>query len=218
MLVLLTEAYAISFLRRGLSEEGFGVGVGVEGDEVVDLLAGADEADGEAEFAGDGDDDAALGGAIELGEDDAGDANGAGKFAGLGEAVLSGGGVEDEKDVVRGAGDDFGGGALHFFEFGHEIGLGVETAGGVNDDGIGFAGLGGGDRVEDDGGRVGAGFLLDDFYAVALRPDFKLLDGGGAENDAVPLLAEAVCELADAGGLAGAIDADDENDAGIGAI
>src|SRR5579883_1302077 len=167
MPVPVTEAYAIGFLRRRLGEEGLGVGVGVEGDEVVDLLAGADEADRQAKFAGNGHDDAAFGGAVELGEDDAGDADGAGKFAGLGEAVLSGGGVENEKDVMRSAGDDFGGGALHLFEFSHEIGLGVEAAGGIDDDGIGVAGFGGGDGVEDDGGRIGTGFLLDDFDAVA---------------------------------------------------
>ena len=59
---------------HGLVEERVDVGFGVERNQIVDLFAGADETNGEAEFARDGDDDAAFGGAVELGEDDAGDA------------------------------------------------------------------------------------------------------------------------------------------------
>ena len=53
--------------------------------------------DGELEFGGDGEDDAAFGGAVEFGEDDAGDAGGFGEEAGLLEAVLAGGSVHDEE-------------------------------------------------------------------------------------------------------------------------
>ena len=97
------------------------------------MFADADEADGEIEFAGDGDGDAAFGGAVELGEDDAGDAGGLGEQAGLLEAVLAGGGVHDEEDFVGRAGDEAGGGAAHLVELVHEAGLGVEAAGGVDD-------------------------------------------------------------------------------------
>ena len=165
-----------------------------------------------------------LRGAVELGENDAGDADAGGEFARLRQSVLPGGGVENQQDVVRRAGNDFGGGALHFFELGHQVGFGVQAAGGVDDDHVGAARFGGGQRVEDDGGGIGAGFLLDHFDAVALRPDFELLDGGGAkgvggaEHHAASFLAQAIRELADAGGFAGAVDADDENDARIVAI
>ncbi|CAM5342321.1 hypothetical protein SCYAM73S_02539 [Streptomyces cyaneofuscatus] len=47
------------------------------------------------------DDDAALGGAVELGEDDAGDVHDLGEDPGLDEAVLPGGGVQDEQDLVQ---------------------------------------------------------------------------------------------------------------------
>ena len=47
--------------------------------------------------------------------------DGGGEFAGLGEAVLAGGGVENEEHVMRGAGDNFRGGALHFLELGHQV-------------------------------------------------------------------------------------------------
>jgi len=93
------------------------------------------------------------------------------------------------------AGNHFCGGAFHFFEFLHEIGFGVEAAGGVYDYRIRAAGFCGGHGVKDDGGGVGAGFLLDDFDIVALGPDFELFDGGGAEgvrgaeDDAAAILA-----------------------------
>ena len=49
---------------------------GGEFQQVAHFFADAYEADGEIELAGDGDGDAAFGGAVELGEDDAGDAGG----------------------------------------------------------------------------------------------------------------------------------------------
>jgi len=205
-------------------EKRVGVGLGVEGDEVVDLFAGADEADGQAEFAGDGDDDAAFGGAVELGEDDAGHADGRGELASLSETVLAGSGVHHQEDVVGSARNHFCGGAFHFFEFKHEIGFGVETAGGVDDYGIGAAGFCCSHGVEDYRGGVGAGFLFDEFDAVALGPDFELFDRGsaegvrGAKDDAAAILAEAIGEFADAGGFAGTVYADDEDDAGVVAV
>src|ERR1700722_12659215 len=66
-----------------LVKERVGVSFGVERNEIVDLFAGADETNRQAEFARNGDDDAALRGAVELGENDAGDANGRCEFAGL---------------------------------------------------------------------------------------------------------------------------------------
>src|SRR5579862_7162927 len=89
-----------------LVEEGIDIGLGVEGNEVVDFFAGADEANREIEFAGDGDDDSAFGGAVELGEHDAGDAGMAPEFARLIEAILARGRVEHEEHVVRRAGND----------------------------------------------------------------------------------------------------------------
>ena len=53
-------------------EQGGHERVGVERQEVADLLADADEADGHLERVLDGEDDAALGGRVELGQDDPG--------------------------------------------------------------------------------------------------------------------------------------------------
>ena len=65
--------------------------------------------------------DAALRGAIKFRQDDAGDDDGGSEFTGLGKPVLPGGGVENQQNIVRRAGNHFCGGALHFLELGHEV-------------------------------------------------------------------------------------------------
>ncbi len=132
------------------------------------------------------------------------------------EAVLAGGGVHHEEDVVRRAGNYFRGRAAHFFEFGHEIRFRVQTSGGVHDDGVGVARARGGKRVENDGRGIGARLLVNQFGVRALGPDGELLGGGGAKSVArgedhfLSLLVQAIRQFADGGGFAGAVDADDE--------
>ena len=191
--------------------------MGVEGDEVVDFFAGADEADGQIQLAGDGHDDAAFRGAVELGQDDSGYAGVAPEFAGLIEAVLPGGGVENQENIVRRAGNNFGGGAFLFVQLGHQIGFRVQASGGVHDDHISGMGARGRNRVEDNGGWIGAGFLFYDFHAGTVGPNFELLDGcgaesvGGAEDYARTFFFQAIGELADGCCLAGAVHAYDED-------
>ena len=62
----------------------------------------------------------------------------------------------------------------------HQVALGVEAAGGVDDDDVGAAGAGGVDRVVGDRAGVGALFAADQLGAGALGPRFELLGGGGA--------------------------------------
>ena len=77
------------------------------------------------------------------------------------------------------------------------------------------------DRLEGDAGGVGALRAAHDVDADALAPGGELLDGGGAERvgraegHGEVLGDEDAGELADGGGLAGAVDADDEDDAGL---
>ena len=52
------------------AQEGVDEDLGVEGGEVFGLLARADEAHGHVQLSGDGEDDAALAGAVELGQAD----------------------------------------------------------------------------------------------------------------------------------------------------
>ena len=97
----------------------------------------------------------------------------------------------------------------------------MEAAGGVDDDDVGAAGLGGADGVVGYAGGVAAHFLLHDGHADALAPDDELLYGGrtegvgGAEHDAQSGLLELVGELADGGGLAHSVHADYHDDVGL---
>jgi len=99
-------------------------------DEVVDLFAVPTKRMGRP-IRGDGDDDAAFGGAIEFREDDAGYADGRGEFAAwLGR---SGRWWRPSPEGCRGRRESLLRRCVHFFEFLHEIGFGVEAAGGVHD-------------------------------------------------------------------------------------
>src|SRR4051794_19339951 len=73
---------------------------GIERLEVVDGLADADVMDRQAIARGDGDQDAAAGGAVELGHDQAGDAGALAEYVDLVEGVLASGSVEGQKDRV----------------------------------------------------------------------------------------------------------------------
>ncbi len=171
-------------------EEGIDETFRVEREQVVYFFADSDKADRQAQFARDGYDYASLGGAIQFGEHDAGHARSFGKFASLLETVLSGGGIEDQQNFVGRIGDHARGGAAHFFQFRHQVGLGLQAAGGIDNYVIGLAGFGCGEGIEHDGAGVRAGVLADDLDAGAFAPDFELFNGcgaeciGGAEQDA----------------------------------
>ena len=151
---------AVGVTRVASVEERVDVGLGIERDQVVDFFAGADEANRQIQFAGNGYHDAALGGSVEFGEHDARDSRMAPEFAGLIQAILSGGRVEYQQHIVRRAGNYLGCGALHFFQLGHEIGFGVQATGGVHDHDIGVTRARGGERVENHGGGSAPDFCL----------------------------------------------------------
>lgn len=70
----------------------------------------------------------------------------------------------------------------HLLQLLHQVVLGMQASGGIGDQHVDAAGLGGLHRVEDHRGGVGAGVLGDHRDAVALAPDLQLLHGGGAEG------------------------------------
>ena len=76
-------------------EERFHKFSGVKRQQVLDLLPDANELNGQAQFAGDGDDHAAFGRAVEFGQDDARGSGVLLEFTRLLEAVLSCRGVND---------------------------------------------------------------------------------------------------------------------------
>src|SRR5699024_807273 len=112
-------------------EECIDEAFGGERREVVGAFAQSDELDRHPELALDGHDDAALGGAVELREDDSGDVDRLGEDLRLLHAVLPGGGVEDEEDLVDlvALSQRAGGHALDLAEFVHEADLVLQAAG-----------------------------------------------------------------------------------------
>src|SRR6185312_16246024 len=120
------------------------------------------EEHGQTQLARDRNHDAAFGSAIQLGQDDAGDARRFGKEAGLLHAVLSGGGVHDEQRLMRGAGD--------------------EAAGRVDDTDARLAGFGRSESVEKRCRWVSTLARLDNLNTGTLSPYLELLNGGGAKG------------------------------------
>src|SRR3954471_7707853 len=211
-------AYVVSAVGAS-HDDGVDEGLGVEGSEVVRTLAEADELDRHAELALDGDDDAALGRAVELGQHDPRDVDGLREDLRLLEAVLAGGGVEDEEHLVDLALllDD----ALDLAELVHQADLVVQAAGGVDDDDVDLLLDARLDGVKRHGSRVGAVLVgAHGGDADPGTPRLELVGGGGTEGvggteEHLAVLGhEDAGELPDGRRLAGAVDPDDEDDRG----
>src|SRR5665647_105160 len=209
---------------RGLvvaAEDGPREDVGLEGAQVLELLAHADQLDRDPQRLMDGDDDAALGGAVQFGEHDAADVHRLLELLRLAQAVLAGRRVEYEKGLVGGAGQLLLDHPAHLLQLAHEIDLGVQAAGSVDEHHVGAARAGGGDAVEDDGCGVAALVLLHDPAADPPGPHGKLLHRGGPEGVAghhergLPHLLEPPGDLADGGRLSGAVHAHHEDHGGL---
>src|SRR5689334_20826539 len=114
--------------------------------------------------------------------------------------------------------------ALDLAQLLHEVELGVQPAGRVDDRDGGIAALGGADGVEGDRAWVGAFAMGDADGACAISPGFDLLDRSSPEgvtssNDhLVALRVVEVRELPDRRRLAGAVDPHDEDDARSGQV
>ena len=95
----------------------------------------------------------------------------------------------------------------------------MQTAGGIDEHQVAAALIGLIEHVIAHARRIGAAVTLDNRYAGTLAPHIELLDGGGAEGvgrtDHHVLAAggHGACNLADRGGLAGAVDADKQHTA-----
>src|SRR5262245_221727 len=153
----------------------------LERDEVGCRLAEADQLHRDAELRLDGENDPALGRAVELGEHDTRDVDHLGELLRLGEPVLARGGIEDEQHLLERAGcavDD----ALELLELVHQVDLGVQTSGGVDEDEVGVAALGRAHRVEDHRPGIGALLPAHDARAHHVGPVGELLGGCGAEG------------------------------------
>ena len=125
---------------RSLLEQRRDERLRVERQQVLRLLPHPDEPDRDAELLLDREHDAALRGRVELGQDDARQADRVVERLRLGEAVLAGGGVEDEEGLDTAPGQPLVDDAADLGQLVHEVRLGVEAAGGVGDHDVGVAG------------------------------------------------------------------------------
>src|SRR5690242_16903995 len=103
----------------------------VEGAQVVETLADADQLHGQTELLRDRDRDPALRRSVELRQHDAGDADGIAEEPRLLHAVLAGGGVDDEQRLVRCAVEPTCDHAPYLRELVHQVRLCVQPARGV---------------------------------------------------------------------------------------
>ncbi len=163
---------------------------------------------------------AALGGAIELGDDQPGEAERLVEGLDLGQRVLAGVAVDHQQHLVRRARL----GLLHhppdLAQLLHQVKLGGQAAGGVDDHHVLAARAAGVDGVEAHGRRIAA-FLADDLHGVAVGPDRELLARRGAEGVGCgqqhrgAFVGQVPGQLADGGRLAGPVDARHHDHGGL---
>ena len=97
------------------------------------MLAQPDELDRQIEFVLDGHHHSAPRGAVELGDDQPRQRDELVEFSRLVQRVHPGGGIDHEQRFVRRAIDLVADHAVQFLEFAHQVVLGMESAGGVDE-------------------------------------------------------------------------------------
>ena len=179
--------------------------------EVVHLFSRAHELDGGAGDLLHGEGCAAAGVAVHLGEDDAGEAEALVEGLGHVYGLLPEGGVGYEENLVW---LDLG---LEALEFADECVVDLEAARGVEEDEVGAELLGLFPAVAGDAGNVLGGAVGVAGEVFLLGEGLQLVDGGGSvdvagdEHGLAPVLGEALGELGGGGGLARAVEADEED-------
>ena len=204
-----------AFFKQALCERR-----GIEGLQIVQPLADADEFHGDLQVVFDREHHAAAGGAVQLGEHDAGKLGNAGEFARLVHGVLPGDRVQHQKHLAVRVRQLFIHHAEDLGELFHQMLFVVQTSGGIEDDDIAVAGDACLNGIVHHGGGVRPLFVLHDIHPGALRPYVELVDGGrteGIRRAQYHLFALRFVhggELADGGGLARAVHADHQDDRG----
>ena len=193
----------------------------MEGAQVFQLFPNADKPNRQACAFGQGKQDTAFGGAVELGECQPGHARSIAELFSLVDGILSGARIQHQQYLVGCVRDQL----LHypgdFGEFVHQVATGVQAPGGIGDQDVGAAGLCRLDRVIHHRGRIGTGVLGHHGNVVALAPYLQLLYGGGPEgiasgqHHALAFGFEAAGQFADGGGLADPVHADHQDYVGL---
>ena len=157
--------------------------------------------------------------AVQLGQDDAREADAVTEGCGGGDCVLTDHGVEDEHDLVGVDGVADGDRLLH-----HLL-VDTETAGRIDDDHVDTALAGKLDAAARDLDGVAdavSGLGCPHLDAGALTDNLELLDGvgalevGGDEQDGLALLAQPLTQLSGERGLTGTLEAGEHEDGGAG--
>jgi hypothetical protein len=167
-------------------------------------------------FRRNGNQDPAARGTVELGHDKTSDAGDVAKDLDLGERILTDRGVEHQQNGMRHRGIDLFHHAHDLLELVHQHRLVLQAAGSVDEQHVHVLAARFGERVESEAGGVGARRARDHRRTAAAPPDVELVDSGrtegiaGGEHHRAALGVELGGELADGGGLARAVDADDE--------
>ena len=134
---------------------------------------------------------------------------------------MAGGGVEHEQHFIHR--QVLFGNTANLAELVHQVRLVLQSAGSIDDEHVRVRFLGLGGCLKGDGCRVGTVLVgADDGHIDACAPGFELVGGGRAEgvgrahHDLLVFGHEQSSQFAGRGGLAGAVDADHDDDAGLG--
>ena len=147
-----------------------------------------------------------------------------GELLGLHQSVLARRGVDDQDRLLRRLGNRLLHDAAQLGQLRHQVVLGVQPAGGIDDQHVDAPRVRRLHRVEDDGAGVGPLLVGDHRRPDPLAPHLQLVDRRGAEGiaggdedvAAKPLVIGG--ELGDRGRLADAVDADDHDHEGHAAL
>ena len=196
--------------------------VRVEIFQIAQALAHADFINGQAKLVAHGQRDAALRGAIELGYNHAVQIERFIEHARLRQAILAGGRVNHEHGVhgrLRALAHH-----IHdLLQLAHKVVRRMQASRRVNEHQIAAIGLGAFDGVVAHACRVASALSFHDGNVRAAGPFFELLDSrsaervGGTQNNLAAGIGAFLGELADCGGFAGAVNADEQNACGIAA-
>ena len=194
--------------------------VRVEIFQIAQALAHADFINRQAKLVAHGQRDAALRGAIEFGYDHAIQIERLIEYARLRQAILTRGRIDHEHGIhghLRALAHHI----HNLLQLAHEVVGRMQTPRSVDEHQIRAIGLGAFDGVVAHACRVASALALHDRHVRAAGPLFELLDSGGAErvggtqNDLATGIGAFLGELADRGGFACAVDANEQHACGL---
>ena len=115
-----------------MAEKGCDEGFGIEILKVFNPFSDTDQANGEFKLFGDCDDDAAARRAVQFRQDQARHPHGFMELASLSQRILPDRGIQDQQHFMGRPRHFLADHTLHFAEFIHEVGLGMQAAGRID--------------------------------------------------------------------------------------